>query len=307
MAYKEFSLVSSDGTKLSVHSWLSDKPVAAVQIAHGAVEHALRYDHFAQYLADNGIAVYANDHRGHGKTAGSPDDVAYWGEKSGGFLQSVEDMHRLTAHIRQEHPRLPVFLLGHSMGSLMARVYASRWGVELSGLILTGTGRVNAALIALVRGIAKTITAFRGRRHRSPLCHKLVFGTLNRPFKGATGSEFISSDDAVVQAYAADEYCGNTATAAFIDELLFGTLAAFKKETFDGTPKGLPLFIGAGELDTMGGTGLKQVKKDVADYRRAGMSDMEFHIYDGMRHEILNEKNKQCVYGDILTWLRKRI
>lgn len=307
MSYKEFSLVSSDETALSVYSWLPDTPVAAVQIAHGAVEHALRYDHFAQYLADNGFAVYANDHRGHGKTAGSPENVAYLGEKSGGFLQSVEDMHLLTVHIREAHPGLPVFLMGHSMGSLMARVYASRWGTELHGLVLTGTGRVSPALIALVRGIAKMITALYGRRHRSPLCHKLVFGTLNRPFKGATGSEFISSDDAVVQAYAADEYCGNTATAAFVDELLYGTRAAFKKETFRGTPKALPLFIGSGELDTMGGPGLREVKKDVADYQKAGMADMEFHVYERMRHEILNEKQKQRVYDDIRTWLRKRI
>ena len=307
MLNKEFSLVSSDGTVLSVHSWLPDAPIAALQIAHGAVEHALRYDHFAQHLADNGFAIYALDHRGHGKTAGSPENVAYLGEKGGGFLLSVEDLHLLTAHIRKVHPDLPVFLLGHSMGSLMARVYASRWGAELSGLVLTGTGRVNPALIALGRGIAKTITALYGHRHRSPLCHNLVFGMLNGPFKGATGSEFISSDDAVVQAYAADEYCGNTATAAFIDQLLYGTRAAFKKETFSGTPKDLPLFIGAGEQDSMGGPGLKEVKKDVADYEKAGMTDMEFHIYEGMRHEILNEKQKQRVYDDILAWLKKRI
>ena len=134
-----------------------------------------------------------------------------------------------------------------------------------------------------------------------------MFGTLNRPFKGKTGSEFISSDDAVVQAYAADEYCGTTTTAAFADELLFGTRAAFKKETFANTPKDLPLFVGAGEFDTMGGAGLREVKKDVADYRKTGMTDFEFHVYEGMRHEILNEKDKQRVYDDLLAWLKKRI
>lgn len=307
MLYKEFSLVSMDNTALSGYCWLPDAPVAAVQIAHGAVEHALRYDHFARHLADNGFAVYALDHRGHGKTAGSPQNVTYLGEKSGGFLLMVEDMHRLTAHIREMHPGLPVFLLGHSMGSLMARIYASRWGAELSGLVLTGTGRVSPALIALVRGIAKTVTVVRGRRHKSPLCHALVFGTLNKPFKGATGSEFICSDNAVVQAYAADEYCGNTATAAFIDELLFGTRAAFRKNVFSGTPQSLPLFIGSGEYDTMGGPGLREVRNDVADYQRAGMADMEFHVYEGMRHEILNEQDKQRVYSDITAWLNKKI
>ena len=179
--------------------------------------------------------------------------------------------------------------------------------LNLAGVVLTGTGRVSPALIALGRGIAKAITALYGRRHRSPLCHQLVFGTLNRPFKGGTGCEFISTDDAVIKAYAADEYCGSTVTAAFTDELLYGTRLAFCKETFENTPKDLPLFIGAGEFDTMGGPGLKQVKKDVSDYRRAGIADLEFHIYEGMRHEILNEKDKQRVYDDILAWLKKRV
>jgi alpha-beta hydrolase superfamily lysophospholipase len=257
MTYNEFRLSSTDGTVSYAYSWIPDNPVAAVQISHGAVEHALRYEGFAKYLVENNIAVYVNDHRGHGKTAGAPENVAYLGEKGGGFLLAVEDMHLLTVQIKDNHPGLPVFLLGHSMGSLMSRVYAAKYGGELDGLILTGTGRVNPALIAVVCGIAKTITVFYGRRHKSPLCHKLVFGTLNRPFKGETGSEFICSDDAVVQAYAADEYCGNTATAAFADELLFGTRAAFKKETFQNTPKDLPLFIGAGEFDTMGGSDLR--------------------------------------------------
>jgi alpha-beta hydrolase superfamily lysophospholipase len=305
MTYDEFTITSGIAA-VSVYRWVPESPVAVMQIAHGAVEHARRYDSFARFLASNGFAVYANDHRGHGRTAGLPENVTYLGEKGGGFLQLVEDMHCLTARIKSDWPGLPVFVLGHSMGSQMARVYAAKYGDELSGLVLTGTGRVNPALIAFGRGIAKTVTALYGRRHRSPLCHKLVFGTLNRPFSGGTGCEFISSDDAVIKAYAADEYCGSTATAAFIDELLYGTRAAFRRETFENTPEDLPLFIGAGEFDTMGGSGLIEVKKDVADYRRAGMTDLEFHIYEGMRHEILNERDKQRVYDDIVTWLKKR-
>ena len=307
MTPKEFQFSSSDGMVIFAYGWVPEAPIAVVQIAHGAVEHALRYDAFATFLANSGFAVYANDHRGHGKTAGSPEKVAYLPDKNGGFMQAVDDMHILTGQIKDAHPGLPVFLLGHSMGSLMARVYAARFGRELTGLLLTGTGRVNPALIALVRGITKAITAFCGRRHKSPLSHALVFGTLNRPFRGATGSEFICTDEAVVQAYAADAYCGNTATSAFIDDLLFGTRAAFKKETFENYPKDLPLFIGAGEFDSMGGAGLKEVKKDVDDFRQAAVADLEFHVYEGMRHEILNETQKQRVFDDILTWLKKRI
>jgi alpha-beta hydrolase superfamily lysophospholipase len=303
----ELSFQSSDGTVIHGYRWDADVPKAAVQIAHGAIEHAMRYDDFANSLCAQGFVVYADDHRGHGRTAGTPENVAYFGESDGGFSTAVDDLHTLTQRIREENPDLPVFLLGHSMGSLMARVYASRYGKELSGLILTGTGRVSPPLIALVRSMARISMKLRGRRHRSPFLHKLVFGTLNRPFKGETGSEFICSDEQVVKEYAQDPYCGNLSTAAFIYELLGGTGMAAAKETFARYPKDLPLFIGAGEFDSMGGSGLKAVKQDVQDFKKAGVADFEFKIYEGMRHEILNEKQKQRVYEDIIAWLTSRI
>ena len=302
----ELSFQSSDGTVIHAYKWVAETPKAAVQIVHGAVEHAMRYDDFAQALSSRGFVVYAADHRGHGKTAGSLENAAYFSDKPGGFSMAVDDLHELTQLISQENPGLPVFLLGHSMGSLMARVYASVYGSGLKGLILTGTGRVSAPLIALVRGFARVIMAMRGRRHRSPFLHSLVFGTLNKPFKGETGSEFICSDEAVVKAYAADPYCGNLSTAEFIYELLGGTRAAALKQTFARYPKALPLFIGAGEFDSMGGTKLKAVKQDVADFKKTGVTDFEFKIYDGMRHEILNEKEKHRVYDDIIAWIEKR-
>lgn len=302
----ELSYQSSDGTVIHAYKWSADAPKAAVQIAHGAIEHAMRYDDFAQALNSRGFVVYADDHRGHGKTAGNVENAAYFSDKKGGFSLAVDDLYGLTQLIRKENPGLPIFLLGHSMGSLMARVYASRYGSELKGLILTGTGRVSAPLIALVRGFARVIMALRGRRHRTPFLHTLVFGTLNKPFKGETGSEFICSDEAVVKAYAADPYCGNLSSAEFIYEMLGGTRAAALKSTFAGYPKFLPLFIGAGEFDSMGGTQLKAVKQDVEDFKKAGVADFEFKIYDGMRHEILNEKEKRLVYEDIMAWIEKR-
>lgn len=303
----ELSFQSSDGTVIHGYRWDAEAPKAAVQIAHGAIEHAMRYDDFANALCANGFVVYADDHRGHGRTAGTPDNVAYFGDSDGGFSAAVDDLHVLTQRIREENPNLPVFLLGHSMGSLMSRVYASRYGTELAGLILTGTGRVSPPLIALVRSMARVSMTLRGRRHRSPFLHNLVFGTLNRPFKGETGSEFICSDEEVVRTYADDPYCGNLSTAAFIYELLGGTGMAAAKQTFERYPKDLPLFIGAGEFDSMGGSGLKAVKQDVQDFKNAGVADFEFKIYEGMRHEILNEKHKQQVYEDIIAWLSERI
>ncbi|MDD5017196.1 MAG: lysophospholipase [Eubacteriales bacterium] len=306
MKVYEFSYESSDGTVIHAYKWVADNEKAVVQITHGAVEHAMRYDDFARALAERGCSVYASDIRGHGKTAGCPENVGYFSDKKGGFDAAVDDTYALTKKIKEENPGLKVFLLGHSMGSLIARVYAARYGNDLSGVMLTGTGRVNPLLIAVVRALAKCIIILRGRRHKSPFLHSLIFGTLNRPFKSETKSAFICSDKAVVDAYLADEYCGNTSTAEFVSELLRGTRDATKKETFEKYPKELPLFIGSGEFDSMGGKNLKAVKKDAADFEKAGVVDMTFHIYEGMRHEILNEKQKKKVYADIIEWIDRR-
>ena len=303
----EFCYNSADGTKLKAYKWAAEQPKAVVQIAHGAVEHAMRYADFAKTLAQAGYSVYAADIRGHGATAGAPEKVAYFSDKNGGFMQAVDDMAVLSALLRGENPGLPVFLLGHSMGSLLSRVYAAKHGDGLSGVILTGTGRVSPPLIVIVRILARCVMVLFGRRHVSPFLHSLVFGTLNRPFGGETGSEFICSDEAVIQAYADDPYCGNTVTAEFAYELLSGTRAAAKKSTIDGYPKEVPLLIASGELDSMGGAKLAAVKKDVQAYRRTGVRDLEFKVYPGMRHEILNEREKRLVYADIIAWLDARL
>ena len=307
MKTRVFSYEASDGTVIHSYQWAVDAPKAVVQIVHGAVEHAMRYDDFARTLADHGYSVYASDIRGHGRTAGDPGGVAHFSDRKGGFALAVEEAHTLTNMIKEENPGLKVFLLGHSMGSLITRVYASRYGSKIDGVMLTGTGRVNPVLIAIVRFLAKCHAVMFGRRSKSPFLHSLVFGTLNQPFNKESESAFICSDETVVAKYLADEYCGNTCSAGFVDDLLWGTRTAAKRETFSRYPKGLPLFMGSGEFDTMGGTRLKAVKQDAADYKKAGVEDMTFKIYPGMRHEILNEKQKDVVYKDIMDWLDERV
>lgn len=304
---EEFSFISSDGVQITAYKWAAEKPKAVLQIAHGAVEHAMRYDAFARDLAENGFTVYAEDHLGHGKTAGSPDKVGHYSDRDGAFANIVEDMHTLMQRMQEENPDLPVFLMGHSMGSLLSRVYAAKYGSELTGLVLTGTGHVAAPLIKVVQTLARREMKTKGYGHRSPFLHSLIFGTLNKPFKGEHGCEFICSDPQVVADYVADACCGNTISAEFAYELLEGTKRAAQKQTFENTPKNLPVFIGAGEFDTMGGTKLSAVKQDAADYQKAGIADFTFKVYPGMRHEILNETGKRQVWDDITGWLNKHV
>jgi alpha-beta hydrolase superfamily lysophospholipase len=302
----EFNFASSDGTRIYAYRWDAENPKAAVQIAHGAVEHAQRYNDFAEALAKQGFTVYAEDHRGHGRTAGSPENVPYISDSNEGYSLIIEDMKQLTDIIKKE-TNLPVFLFGHSMGSFLSRVYTARYGKELSGLLLTGTGRDNPLLISSGRLLARLQMLVLGRKHRSPFLDSLVFGKQDKPFKGEGRSSFICSDCDVVAVYRADEYCGNTSTPEFVYELLGVLRECFRNRTFEGCPKDLPIFIGSGEHDSMGGKNLTAVKKDVECYKKAGVRNLEFHIYEGMRHEILNEKQKQRVYDDIIAWLLKRI
>lgn len=303
----EFTYAAKDGAYIYAYRWEAADPKAIVLIVHGAVEHAQRYEDFASVLSANGFTVYAPDLRGHGKTAGRPENVPYFSDGGNGYSLVVEDVHTLIKLIKKENKDLPVFLLGHSMGSFLARVYAARYGDELSGLLLTGTGRDVPLLISMGKLLARLQMGIYGRRHRSPFLDSLVFGKLDRPFKSEGRSSFICSDRAVVEAYRADEYCGCISTPEFIFELLGVLRAAFKKQTFEGCPKGLPVFIGAGEFDSIGGKGLKGVKKDAHEYRKAGVADVEFHAYEGMRHEILNEKGKQGVYNDIVNWINGKL
>jgi alpha-beta hydrolase superfamily lysophospholipase len=304
---EEFSFTSSDGVRITAYKWAAQKPKAVLQIVHGSVEYAMRYDALARWLCDQGVSVYAEDHLGHGKTAKSDDYVGHISDSKGAFLKIVEDMHTLDKRIREENPGLPVFMLGHSMGSFLTRLYAARYGGSLSGVALTGTGGRNAAYLSLMIALAGAVMVLRGGAHRPRMMGKLYKQEMNGTFKGSTGNEFISSDPAVVEAYTADPRCGNALSAEFFHEMLWGTREAATKRSVSAFPKELPLFIGAGEFDTVGGRELKEVKKDAAAYKNAGVKDVTFKIYPGMRHEVLNEKGKQQVWDDIIGWLDNHI
>ncbi len=303
----EFTYAAKDGSNICAYRWDAADPGAIVLIVHGAVEHAQRYDDFASALCKNGFTVYAPDLRGHGKTAGSPENVPYFSDANKAYDLVLEDIHILSEMIKKENKDIPVFLFGHSMGSFFARVYTARYGKELSGLLLTGTGRDVPLLLSAGRILAKLQMRVYGRKHRSPFLDALVFGKLDKPFKSEGRSSFICSDRAVVEAYRADEYCGNISTPEFVYELLSVLRTGFKTKTFESCPKDLPIFIGSGEFDSVGGKNLSGVKKDVEAYRKAGVADVEFHTYEGMRHEILNEKGKQNVYNDIISWINSKL
>jgi alpha-beta hydrolase superfamily lysophospholipase len=306
--FEEFSFVSSDGVPVAAYKWEAQKPKALLQIVHGSVEHAMRYDAFARSLCEHGITVYAEDHLGHGKTAESDDYVGHISDSKGAFLKIVEDMHTLDQRMREENPGLPVFMYGHSMGSVLVRLYTAKYGETLKGVLLTGVCGRGAAFLTMLIATARCAMILRGSRCRSAMLNNMYNDTLSGPFGKERAHEFICSDPAVVEVYNADPRCGNALSAEFFHEMLWGMRESASKKVIGGFPKDLPLFIAEGEFDTTGGgEGLKDARRHVGLFEKAGVSDLTFKIYPGMRHEVLNEKGKQQVWDDLTGWIEKHI
>lgn len=298
-----FTIAAPDGTSLHVNRWLPDGPAkAVVQIAHGMAEHSERYARFAEQLTSAGYAVYAQDHRGHGLTASAPEDEGYFTD-AGGFATVVDDLHLVTERAKAEQPGLPFFLLGHSMGSFLARSYAARFGDELDGLILSGTGG-DPGLLGKVGQLVATVEGrVRGRRHKSTLLNTLTFGQYNKPFQpNRTDFDWLSRDDAEVDKYIADSRCGNVFTSGFFADLLGGIAEVSSDDTVSRVPKDLPIHLVSGALDPVGDR-TKGVQQVAGQYRRLGVADVTTKFWPEARHEVLNETNRDEVSAELIGWL----
>jgi len=307
MKSKIFPLAAADGTSIFIYQWLPDtkkKIKAAIQISHGMAEHAARYERFAAELVQAGYAVYANDHRGHGKTAGSLDTVGYFADEQG-WEKVVEDQFTITRHIKKEHPGLPVFLLGHSMGSFISRNYVMNHGGELKGLILSGTAGDPGLLGKIGYLVAKREAKKVGRKTRSPFLDKLSFGKFNNAFKpNRTAFDWLSRDNAEVDKYVDDPWCGEVFTAGFFCDLLPALTYINRQENINRIPRDLPIYLFSGALDPVGGNtkGVLQVYKS---FLKAGIRDVSYKFYPEARHETLNEINRDEVFRDVIAWLDK--
>lgn len=297
---------AKDGKKLYVYCWDKvQKPKAMVQIFHGMAEHAGRYKDFAEYLNSNGFIVYASDHRGHGKTAGSVEKLGDIGED--GFNAIIEDKNLIFQQMKAEHPELPMFLLGHSFGSFLAQEYIIRYGNTLDGVILSGSAAQKGPQVYAGRLITSVQRLIHGKKKQSKLMDKLSFGNFNKRFK-ADGHNFawLSTDLKQVQKYEDDPYCGTIFTIGFFYYLMKAFKSLYKKDRLALIPKTLPVFVVSGQDDPVGGYG-KLVKTLYEIYKGTGIEQVQIKLYQGCRHEILNETNNKVVYEDILKWLSREI
>ncbi|MBN1470229.1 MAG: lysophospholipase [Syntrophaceae bacterium] len=307
MKMDTFTFKTSDKAQIFTYKWKPNEDSAVkglIQIAHGMAEHAARYERFAEALTKAGYAVYANDHRGHGKTADSLNNLGYFADENG-WEKVVDDMHTLTGIIKKENPNKPFFLFGHSMGSFLARHYSMLYGNELSGLILSGTGGDPGAIGKIGLFIAKMDAKIHDRKAKSNIMNKLSFGAFNNTFQpNRTDYDWLSRDNSEVDKYINDPWCGAVFTAGFFCDMLRGIGYINRKENITRIPKNLPVYIFSGAKDPVGGN-TKGVKQVYNALKNAGIGDVTLKFYEDGRHEMLNEINREEVFRDVIGWLNK--
>lgn len=296
-----------DGSRAWLYTWLpSGSPKAAVQIVHGMAEHAGRYARFATALNAAGYAVYAQDLPGHGRTAASIAELGHVADRDSWPLL-LSAVHGVRAHIEQLHPGLPLVLFGHSMGSFLAQQHLVEHGAGLAAAVLSGTSGGLGALRAIGLALNRAQMRLFGPEHRSALTEALTFKAFNGAFKpNRTACDWLSRDTAEVDAYVADPYCGFRCSAALWAGLLQAGGSLLDAQRLGRIPRALPVLLVSGSTDPVcaGGQGTHLLAEH---YRKAGLGDVTTLVYEGARHELLNETCREAVTHDLLDWLDERL
>lgn len=281
------------------------KPIAILQLSHGMCEYFERYEWFCEFLCNNGVIVCGNDHLGHGNSAKTPDDLGYFAKKDGWkFL--AEDVFTLTELVKKQYPDLPVFLLGHSMGSFIARAYLNAHGGELAGAIICGTAGKNP-MSGIGKMVTKLISAFKGDRYRSAFAKNLADkGRLDRCSEKRTQNDWLTKDTAIVDKYCTDPLCNYTFTVSAYYDLIKILDFINSPKGVANVPKDLPIFLISGTDDPVGEYG-KGPAQTLSLLESAGCTRVSIKLYDGDRHELLNELDRTRVARDILDFIQGRI
>lgn len=286
-------------TKIYAKKWIPEgEPKAILQIVHGMSEAIARYDEYATWMAERGILVMGNDHLGHGRTKTENGTWGYFCKRDPATVL-VRDVHRLKKIVQEEHPGVPIFIMGHSMGAIIAREYISRYGTGISGAILQATGMQKVGTVKVARRLAKIIGTFCGDKHRSGLINRIAFGHYNDRIPKPCGeAAWLSHNEENIKEYTENPAYGFVFTINGF--LTLGELITRTQDEDDmyNIPKRLPILLACGTEDPTGGYG-KGVQELYDIYRdTCHIEDVELKLYDGMRHEIHNEIGREKVYED---------
>lgn len=303
---QNFKFKTKKGITINAYKWVPTGEIKAiVQISHGMNEHILRYDGFAKFLSEKGYLIYGNDHLGHGQSLLEGEELGYISD-SDGFNDMVDEMKTLTDIIREEHKDLKIFMFSHSMGSFLAQRYIEIYRDKIDGLILSGTNGQPPVALNMGISLSNLIMKVKGRREKSKLIEALSFGSYNKKItQKRTYFDWLSRDEKEVDKYIEDPLCGNLFPVSFFHDLYIGMKSIHNDEDLQNISKDLPIYIFGGSDDPVGNYGKGIVNLNNI-YKRLGIKDVEYKLYEGGRHEMLNEINRLEVIIDILNWLEAR-
>ena len=310
MIKEEFYYDSRDGiSKLHAVRYTPDSDDdirCVVQIVHGMAEYVERYEEFAEYLTSKGIVVTGEDHMGHGKSVGKDGKFGYFCEQDPATVL-VRDVHRLKKATQSLYPNVPYIIMGHSMGSFIARNYMFRYGTGITGVIIMGTGMPDKRLMVMSKAVAGMQKAFLGSRHVSEMINKLAFGKYNAEIENPKSQfDWLSRDEARVDQYIEDPLCGFTFTVNGFSTLFELILRLHREDNMERIPKKLPALLVSGTADPVGDYG-KGVHRTYDSLHAAGLDNLQLKLYEGGRHELLNEINRNEVTQDIYQWIEETV
>ncbi len=301
--HKELQFPSSDGKNTShAEMFIPEGEIrGVVAISHGMRDYIGRYKLLCEYLTGRGFAVVGNDHLGHGGTAASSEDFGYFAKKDG-YKLVISDLYKMNAIIKDEFPGVPVILLGHSMGSFLARLYAELYPDTIDGIIIHGTGGKNP-LLPIGKAIISLVGLLFGDRHRSRLVTGIAFGSYNARFDKSEGEEaWLTREGSLVSDRKGNPYTDFMFTAAGYRDLFNMIGLSNSKAHFAAFPKSLPTLVMSGGDDPVGDYG-KGVRFVYDSLKGEGVSNLTLKLYEGARHELFNETNREEVFSDIVEWI----
>ncbi|TPG36496.1 alpha/beta fold hydrolase [Mycolicibacterium hodleri] len=288
MAPSSFSVSAGDGRPLAAHHWTpppGEAPVGVVVLIHGMGEHIRRYDHVAEALDVAGFDVYGYDHRGHGQSRRPDEAPGNLGPQ--GWAGLIGDIGLVVAEARSRHPDLPLTLVAHSMGSFAVQQFLLTRGGEVDAVALTGT-----AALDLLEPLFD-------------LSSDIDLSAFNAPFAPArTDFDWLSRDEAAVDAYISDPDCGSGIDAQSAQDMFVGARQLADPTRVALIPAALPIYVAVGSMDPVNG-GLTLLWPLVDRLRAAGVDDVTVRVYDDARHELFNETNRTAVLDDLVQWARQ--
>lgn len=296
---KNVNFKSYDGTNLTLYIWDNVKnPKGVVQLIHGMSEYLKRYDDFAKFLNENGYIVFGDDHRGHGKTAGSVDKVGKVFGDGDIFNQTVLDELEILKKFKNKYKNLKYFVFSHSYGSFITQRLMQINKIKINGYVLCGSANMhNQAHIKF----GKFVAGFGSVNSPAKFIANVSFKNYNKKFKSGA---WITRDEKIAKEYYSDPLCATTFSKGFYKSLFKGMLNNYTKFGLNSINKDIPIFIISGKEDPVSKYG--KLAESLYDlYKKVGVKSVDLKLYEDCRHELINELNKKEVYSDLLNFFNK--